>query len=331
MVRTNTVIGPGGDAALVRLKETGQALAMSTAGNGRYCFLDPRRGARLAVAESARNVSATGAAPIGGTNCLNFGNPEKPGTMWQFVEALEGMSEACEALDIPITGGNVSFYNETEGRPIYPTPVIGVVGLLEDVARHATIGWRKPGSSIIILGGVLTGQEAPLAPFGASQYAQTIVGSLWGTAPWVDLVYEKQVQACCRRLIAAGLLRSAHDLSDGGLGVALAESCMRENMGAKIELNFTDEGRLLLFAEDPSRIMVTVEETDLARVGEIVSEYNIRASTVGRTGGATLDLAWQGQRLFQIPVAQLRAAYETSLAQAVEAIDGSGGPVNASN
>ena len=330
MVRTNTVIGPGGDAALLRLKETGQALAMSVSGNGRYCFLDPRRGARLAVAESARNVSATGAWPIGATNCLNFGNPEKPAILWQFVEAVEGMAEACEALSIPITGGNVSFYNETEGRAIYPTPVVGVVGLLENVDRHATIGWRQPGRTIIVLGGVLTGKEDPLPPFGAAQYAQTILGALWGTPPWVDLVYESRVQACCRKLIAEGLIGSAHDLSDGGLGVALAECSMAANTGAKIELNFADDPRFLLFAEDPSRILVTAEETALPQIDRIVSEYNIRASALGLTGGATLDVSWQGQRLFQIPVAPLRSAYEAPLPQAVEVVHGPDGTASPS-
>ncbi|MBI3934769.1 MAG: phosphoribosylformylglycinamidine synthase subunit PurL [Acidobacteria bacterium] len=322
MVRTNTVIGPGGDAALLRLKETGQGLVMSVGGNGRYCFLDPRRGARLAVAESARNVSTAGATPIGATNCLNFGNPEKPTILWQFVEAVEGMAEACEALSIPITGGNVSFYNETDGQAIYPTPVVGVVGLLEKAEQHAGIGWRQPGRSIIVLGGVLTGQEDPLPPFGASQYAQAILGTLWGIPPWVDLGYEYRVQACCRKLIAEGLIRSAHDLSDGGLGVAVAECSIADNMGAKIDLNFADDPRLLLFAEDPSRILATAEETDLARVDKIISEYNIRAGVIGLTGGATLDVSWQGQRLFQIAVAQLRSCYETPLAQAVESVTG---------
>ena len=324
-VRTNTVIGPGGDAALLRLKETGQALAMSVGGNGRYCYLDPRRGARLAVAEGARNVSVTGASPIGATNCLNFGNPEKPTILWQFVEAVEGMAEACEALSIPITGGNVSFYNETDGEAIYPTPVVGVVGLLEQSDRHAEIGWRQPGRSIIVLGGVLTGQEAPLPAFGSSQYAQTILGALWGLPPWVDLGYESRVQACCRKLIAAGLVRSSHDLSDGGLGVALAECCMRENVGAKIELNFTDDPRLLLFAEDPSRILVTAEETELPQIDQMISQYNIRGAAIGLTGGATLDVTWQGQRQFQISVAQLRAAYEASLPKAMEPLPGSNG------
>jgi phosphoribosylformylglycinamidine synthase len=324
-VRTNTVIGPGGDAALLRLKETGQALAMSVAGNGRYCFLDPQRGARLAVAEAARNVSATGAFPIGATNCLNFGNPEKPTIMWQFVQAVEGMATACEALSIPITGGNVSFYNETDGEAIYPTPVVGVVGLLEHVAHHVSTGWQQPGLSVIVLGGVLTGQEAPLTPFGSSQYAQTVLGSLWGLPPFVDLAYESRVQACCRQLISEGLVRSSHDLSDGGLGVALAESCLKASIGTKIELNFNDDPRLLLFAEDPSRILVTVQDTALSQIDQIISHYNIRGAVIGVTGGDTLDVSWQQERLFQIPVAQLRASYESALPKALDIVAGSNG------
>jgi phosphoribosylformylglycinamidine synthase len=319
MVRTNTVIGPGGDAALVRLKETGQALAMSVDGNGRYCLLDPRRGARMIVAEAARNVSATGAVPIGATNCLNFGNPERPSILWQFVEVIEGMAEACRALEIPITGGNVSFYNETDGRAIDPTPVVGVVGLLQKSECFARIGFRQEGRRIIVLGGVLTIREDPPICFGSSQYAQTVLGTSWGIPPWVDLEYEGRVQACCRHLIAEALAESAHDLSDGGLAVALAESCMAGGQGATVDLNWTGDPRLLLFAEDPSRILMSVAEKDLSKVDRLVSEYNIRAVVLGTTGGAALSLSHQGEALFKIPVSALRSRYETALEQALEA------------
>jgi phosphoribosylformylglycinamidine synthase len=323
MVRTNTVIGPGGDAALVRLKETGQALAMSVSGNGRYCYLDPRRGARLAVAESARNVSATGATPIGGTNCLNFGSPEKPTILWQFIEAIEGMRDACEALGIPITGGNVSFYNETGGRAIYPTPVVGVVGLLEKAEQHVKPAFRHPGRTLIVLGGVLTGEEEPWTAFGSSQYAQKILGNLWGVPPWVDLGYEARVQACCRRLVAEGLIESTHDLSDGGLGVALAECVMASGIGADVKLNFGDDPRLLLFSEDPSRILVTAAEKDLPLIDRIISEYNIRAAAVGTTGGATLDVSRQGTQLFRLSLATMRSRYDAALSNAVDAVSAS--------
>jgi phosphoribosylformylglycinamidine synthase len=314
------VIGPGGDAALVRLKETGQALAMSVDGNGRFCMLDPRRGARMIVAEASRNVSATGAVPIGATNCLNFGNPERPSILWQFAEVIDGMAEACRALEIPITGGNVSFYNETEGRAIDPTPVVGVVGLLQKSDCFARIGFRREGRRIIVLGGVVTIREDPLISFGSSQYAQTVLGTSWGIPPWVDLEYEKRVQACCRHLIADALVDSAHDLSDGGLAVALAESCMAGGQGASVNLTPNGDPRLLLFAEDPSRILMSVGEKDLEKVGRVVSEYNIETVVLGTTGGATLSLSHQGEALFEVPVSVLRSHYEAALEQALEAV-----------
>ena len=318
MVRTNTVIGPGGDAALLRIKETGQALAMAVDGNGRFCFLDPRRGARLAVAESARNVSVTGAEPLAATNCLNFGNPEKPATMWQFREVVEGMTEACEALSIPITGGNVSFYNETEGRPVYPTPVVGVVGLLQSAERHARPEFRNEGRSILVLGGAEPSVAEFPRTFGSSQYAQTVLSSLWGLPPAVDLDQERRVQACCRRLIAEGLAESAHDISDGGLAVALAECCFGRNLGAAVNLAVAADARRLLFAENPSRILVSVPGNSVAEVQRIAAEYDIRADVIGTTGGTTLKVSQQGQGLFEIPVSSLRLPYETALAAAVE-------------
>jgi len=318
MVRTNTVIGPGGDAALLRLKETGQGLAMAVDGNGRYCFLDPRRGAQLAVAESARNVSVTGAEPLAATNCLNFGNPEKPPVMGQFREVIEGMAEACEALAVPITGGNVSFYNETEGQAIYPTPVVGVVGVLENIARRCAPAFQNSGRSILLLG------RSPLSPgefaitFGSSQYAQTILGTLWGLPPAINLDLEKRVQACCRRLIAEGLAESAHDASDGGLAVTLAECCLGRGIGAAVELPSGADRREWLFAEDPSRILLSVAGNWIADAKRIAGEYNIAVESIGTTGGTTLRVSQEGRVLFDIPVASLRLPYETGFEQAVE-------------
>ena len=318
MVRTNTVIAPGGDAALLRLKETGQGLAMAVDGNGRYCFLDPRRGARLAVAESTRNVSVTGAEPLAATNCLNFGNPEKPEIMWQFREVIEGMAEACEALAVPITGGNVSFYNETEGQPIYPTPVVGVVGLLENAALHCTPPFKNEGRSILLLGGAPASREEFAITFGSSQYAQTNLGMLWGLPPGVNLDSERSVQACCRRLIAAGLAESAHDLSDGGLAVAVAECSLGRGVGAAVNIPSGGDPRAWLFAEDPSRILVSVPGNLLADAKRIAGEYNVAAEIIGTTGGAALTV-WQGGRvLFDIPIASLRIPYETGFERAVE-------------
>ncbi|MBI3896338.1 MAG: phosphoribosylformylglycinamidine synthase subunit PurL [Acidobacteria bacterium] len=320
MVRTNTVIRPGGDAALLQIKETGQGLAMSLDGNGRYCLLDPHRGARLAVAEGARNVSVTGARPLAATNCLNFGNPEKPETMWQFHEVVEGMAEACNALSIPITGGNVSFYNETDGKSIYPTPVIGVVGLLEQVENHATVAFQNEGRAILVLGTTQSSPDDFPITFGSSQYAQTILGALWGLPPSIDLEYEGRVQACCRQLIAEGLVESAHDISDGGLAVALAECCFGKGIGAIVEIPSEEDARQSLFAEDPSRILITVAEDRLAEISRIAGEYSIRAEKIGTTGNKILIVYQRGRVLLEVPIRQLQLPYETVLEMAVEKI-----------
>ena len=320
MVRTNTVIGPGADAALLRVKETSQGLSMSLDGNGRYCFLDPRRGARLAVAESARNVSVTGARPLAATNCLNFGNPEKPAILWQFREVVEGIAEACEALSVPITGGNVSFYNETEGQAIYPTPVLGVVGVLENIERHATLSFKNSGREIWLLGKAQAAGSEFQRVFGSSQYAQTILGALWGLPPAVDLDYERRVQACCRRIIAEGLVESAHDISEGGLAVAMAECCLAGNIGATVNLPSSGDPLGLLFAEDPSRIVVSVPVNSLAEVSRIASEYGVTAEAIGTTGGSTLKVFRQGKVFWEASLSLLRHPFETALEQALEKI-----------
>ena len=322
MVRTNTVIGPGGDAALLRLKETGQGLAMSLDGNGRWCWLDPRRGARLAVAEAARNVSVTGAQPLGATNCLNFGNPERPAIMWQFHEAVEGIAEACEALSIPITGGNVSFYNETDGRPIYPTPVIGVVGLLAKAERHATVPFKNSDRAILLLSGPAaanSGKDFPIT-FGSSQYALSVLGSVWGLPPAVDLDSEARVQACCRRLVAEGLVESAHDISDGGLAVALAECCIGAGIGAALDMPAAADPLRWLFAEDPSRILVTVGQNQVAEALRLAAEYNLVVETIGSTGGDNFTVSLSELTVLEVSVSDLRLSYETALEQAVEKV-----------
>ena len=220
-VRTNTIAGPGSDCAIVRVKETDQSIAMSLDGNGRYCYLSPREGARLNVAEACRNLATAGAVPIAATNNLNFGNPERPEIMAQLVEAIEGMAEACAFFETPITGGNVSLYNETLGEAIYPTPVIGIVGLLK-TAQPIPLHFQNPGRDIILLGGY--GHADPVR-FGSSQYAKTIMKRLWGMPPALDMDYEKRVHDAMRDVHSNGLAESAHDVSDGGLAVTLAECC----------------------------------------------------------------------------------------------------------
>ena len=237
MVRTNTIVVPGAaDAAVVRLKGTRRALALSTDGNGRWCALDPRVGAMHAVAEAARNVAAVGARPWAATNCLNFGNPEKPEVMWQFSEAVDGIAEACRALAIPITGGNVSFYNDTLGKSIDPTPILGVLGVLEDASRGLTMAFRAEGDAIVLLDGrgdarlrepaerlraVETAKRC--ANSSSSEYARTVAGVVGGAPPAIDLAAESRLIEALVALAAEGLLASAHDVSDGGIAMALAE------------------------------------------------------------------------------------------------------------
>jgi phosphoribosylformylglycinamidine synthase len=226
MVQTNTVEAPGaGDAGVIRIKGSQRGLAMALDGNGRWCYLDPQLGAMHAVAEAARNVVCAGATPAGATNCLNFGNPEKPETMWQFSKVVDGITKACEELDIPITGGNVSFYNETLGEGIYPTPVLGVVGILDDVHKAVFPHFREPGRAVVLLraseSGDLTDAESE---FGSSEYATEVLRALWGFPPALELKREAALQKAIVEMIQAGLVDSAHDCSEGGIAVTLAES-----------------------------------------------------------------------------------------------------------
>ena len=259
-VRTNTLTIPEQtDAAIVRVKETGTSVAMSLDGNGRYTYLSPREGAQLAVAECCRNLSVVGALPVAATNCLNFGNPERPEIMAQLVEAIEGMSDACRFFDTPITGGNVSLYNETLGEGIYPTPVIGIVGLMK-TAAPVTIPFKHAGRSVILLGGAGTCDDVR---FGSTQYAKEIEKQLWGLPPALDLDREKRVQEAIREIVAAGLAESAHDLSDGGLAVALAECCFGPaEIGAQIDLDSDLRPEVLAFHEGPSRILISTAHAE---------------------------------------------------------------------
>src|SRR5262245_55434897 len=252
-VRTNTLAGPGSDAAVVRVKGTAKALAISLDGNGRYCWLDPYEGARLAVAEACRNVAAAGAVPLGATNCLNFGNPEKPEIMGQLVTAIRGIGDACRALEAPITGGNVSLYNETDGRAIHPTPIIGVVGLLEDARKALRRSFETEGAHVLLLG--TTGPDV-----GGSEYLKVLHGRVAGRPPHLSLDDEKRLYAAVLEASRARLLRSAHDTSDGGLAVALAECCFAgEEPGVGGLFDIAAAGLtpdVLLFAETPSRMIV---------------------------------------------------------------------------
>jgi phosphoribosylformylglycinamidine synthase subunit PurL len=305
-VRTNTLTIPEQtDAAIVRVKETGTSIAMSLDGNGRYTYLSPREGAQLAVAECCRNLSVVGALPVAATNCLNFGNPERPEIMAQLVEAIEGMSDACRFFDTPITGGNVSLYNETLGEGIYPTPVIGIVGLMK-TAAPVTIPFKNAGRSVVLLGGAGTCDEVR---FGGTQYAKEIEQQLWGLPPALDLDREKRVQQAVREIVAAGLAESAHDLSDGGLAVALAECCFGvAEIGALIDLDSDLRPEVLAFHEAPSRILISTAHAK--QVVAIAEKHGVPSPVVGVTIERGMEIRQRGNTLGSWDIAALRAAYE---------------------
>ncbi len=276
-VRTNTMQGPGGDGAIIRIKGTDKALAISTDCNGRYVYLNPRMGGQIAVAESARNVVCSGAEPLAITNCLNFGNPNDPEVYWQFKEAVTGMGEMCRALDTPVTGGNVSFYNETAESAVYPTPVIGMVGVLDNINQCTTIDYKDEGDFIVTLG-ALNGS------LGASEYLKTIHGKVEGPIPHLNIELEMSVQRLCLEGIKQGIIKSAHDLSDGGLAVNIAESIMasKNNLGAEIHINRKLRDDEILFGECQSLIVVTISEESLHDLVILAQKDDVHTETIGR-------------------------------------------------
>jgi phosphoribosylformylglycinamidine synthase subunit PurL len=320
MVQTNTVEAPGaGDAGVIRIKGSQRGLAMSLDGNGRWCYLDPKLGAMHAVAEAARKVACSGATPVGATNCLNFGNPEKPHIMWQFSETIDGITKACEELDIPITGGNVSFYNETLGEGIYPTPVLGVVGIVEDVHKTVKMHFAAPGSTIVLLRATEPGDITDAkTEFGSSEYAKEILGTLWGYPPELDLEKEATLQKAIIALIADGLIESAHDCSDGGLAVALAEKAFPKSVGARVNLASGGlPAEYVLFGEDASRILISCDPANVRRIKQAVEKYAVSADVIGETTSDKLEITLDGQLVVSAPVSDLREAYETGLESAL--------------
>jgi phosphoribosylformylglycinamidine synthase len=314
MVRTNTINFPGLGAGVVRIKGTDRALAMSLDGNGRYCYLDPYLGAMLAVAEAARNVACSGARPVGATNCLNFGNPERPGIMWQFERAVAGIGEACRALDVPITGGNVSLYNETDGKAIYPTPTIGVVGLLEHADRVLARRFRESGDAIVLLG-------EPKSELGGSEYLKVIYETVKGLPPELDLDHERALQRVVISLAGDGLIRSAHDCSDGGLAITVAESCFDTGgIGAEVSIpgaSVVSDRELneaaALFGESASRIVVSVAPDCLTRVLEQAAATNVAARVIGQTGGNRLRVAVDGRVVVDLAIDEAERAWSGAL------------------
>ena len=303
MVRTCTVQGPGGDAAVIRLRESGKALALAVDGNGRHTYLDPYRGGMMAVAEATRNVSCTGAEPVGITDCLNFGNPEKPEIYWQFRQAVEGMAEACRVLGVPVVGGNVSFYNEVEGEAIYPTPVVGAVGLLDSPLKSCAAGLRRAGDLLALLG---PGETS----LGGSQYLKSCCGRVAGRPAKLDLETEKSIQILLRRLIGEELLSSAHDLSDGGLAVAAAESCLGGGWGAEIDAGREGNPLPELFGEGPSRILVSFDPKNRDRLFALAGEEKVDLREIGAVAGDALIIRHGGDIIIKLTLSDLKKVYE---------------------
>jgi len=309
-VRTNTIAGPGAEAAIVRIKETGTSVAISLDGNGRYCYLNPREGAKLAVAECCRNLATSGAVPVAATNNLNFGNPERPEIMAQLVEAIEGIAEACVFFETPITGGNVSLYNETLGEGIYPTPVLGIVGTLK-TAAPVTIPFKHAGRAVMLVGGMGACNDLD---FGGTQYAKSILKQLWGQPPALDMDYEKRVHDAIREILAEDLAESAHDLSDGGLAVALAEcSFGPAGIGAQLDIDSDLRPEFLAFHEAPSRILISTANANTKRVAAIAEKHNVAAPVVGVTIDKGIEIRQRSMTLGSWEIAALKHSYDTAL------------------
>ncbi len=318
-VGTNTIAQPGMSAAVVRVKETRRALAVSVDGNGRFGYLDPYTGAMLAVAEACRNVACAGGEPIGATNNLNFGNPERPEIMWQIAESVRGIGDACRALSVPITGGNVSLYNETEGRAIYPTPVLGVVGLLDDASKTTTRCFKREGAAVLLLGD-------NLGEIGGSEYLATLHGRVAGRPPGIDLRREAALQSLIITLIRDGVVDSAHDCSEGGLAVALAECTFDAgDIGLTANLARAGGDRLsgpsspefavnaTLFGESASRVVVSVARDRVEAVLSAATAAGVTAVEIGTTGGDRIQIGVDGKHEIDSTVAAAEQAWATAI------------------
>ncbi len=335
MVQTNTMQYPGAaDAAVVRVKGTNRALALSTDCNGRWCFLNPREGAKAAVAEAARNVACTGARPIAATNCLNFGSPEKPEVMWQFSEVIDGIAEACAALGTPITGGNVSFYNETLGKSIYPTPTIGILGLIEDQSCAAGMAFRAAGDAIVLLDGSAQEAASPeriQSEFASCEYAKSVLGVVGGTPPAVDLAAEKRLIECLLALTGESAIASAHDVSDGGMAVALAECCFAaqasdqqspRTLGATVaagaDLGVRPPDEVIVFGERGARAVVSCAPEKLAQVLALAARYNVSAQKIGAVNSSgTFHIEVNGAAILDSSLSSLQEAWATAVERAL--------------
>jgi phosphoribosylformylglycinamidine (FGAM) synthase-like enzyme len=303
---------PGMGAGVVRVKGTKRALALSTDCNGRFVYLDPSLGAQLAVAEAARNVACAGGEPIGATNCLNFGNPQKPEIMWQFAKAVEGLGAACRALEIPITGGNVSLYNETDGKGVLPTPVIGVVGLIENAERVTARVFRAAGDVVILLG-------ESHDELGGSEYLSVMHDLLAGRPPALDLVREKALQRVLVDGVASGMIRSAHDCSEGGLALTLAESCFDSGLGVDVSVSAVSSTEgfgdiATLFGESASRVVVSADPGRADELVRAASVAGVPARPIGVVGGDRIRVAIDGRVTIDESLSEAERIWSTAIA-----------------
>ena len=310
-VQTNTLQPPGGDAAVLRIKGTGKAIALTTDGNGRYCYLDPVAGGAIAVAEACRNLACVGAEPLALTDCLNFGNPERSEVYYQLEGCIEGMARACEAFGVPVISGNVSLYNETRGEAVWPTPVVGALGLLDDAEQSCAIAFRTPGSEVVLLGAAEVSGDA--SALSGSAYLEALHGVVAGI-PSIDLDMEGRVQRLCRRAVREGLLESAHDCADGGLAVALAESCIAGGMGLRGTAALSGRWDAALFGEAQSRIVVSLAANAMPALERLAAEEGVPWVRLGTTGGEALVVPG----LLDLPLDALEDAWRFGLERAVE-------------
>ncbi|MFH1087822.1 MAG: AIR synthase related protein, partial [Chloroflexota bacterium] len=302
-VMDNSVVLPGSDAAVIRVKETGKGLALSADGNGRYCYLNPRTGAAIAVAEAARNVACSGAQPIALTDCLNLGNPERDDVFYQLKEVVKGIAWACRRLKIPVISGNVSLYNETGGRAIYPTPVIGMLGLMDDARRHCTSGFKSQGDLVFLLGDA----EPRL---DGSEYLEVAQGVVRGN-PAIDLELERRVQQACIEAVKLGVLQSAHDCSDGGLAVALAESAIQGGLGFSGRVPANGRRDAALFGESQSRIVVSLAPEKASKLTELAGKWQVSLTPLGRAGGDRFAI----EGCLDLPLSEITRVWRDSLAE----------------
>ena len=309
-VQTNILVGPGADAAIVRIRGTAKAIAICTDGNGRYCYLDPYKGGAIAVAEACRNLSCVGATPLAITDCLNFGNPERPEVYYQLEWCIRGMARACRVLGVPVVSGNVSLYNEAQGEAVYPTPVVGALGLLEDSRLYVTPEFKGQDDLVVLIGASsIAGKPSDLA---GSEYLETILGRVQGR-PSIDLRLEAGVQKVCRTLIGQGVVHSAHDCSDGGLAVALAECCIPSGIGFTASAALKGRWDAALFGEAQSRILVSLASQELPRLQETAIAENVPVVVLGATGGHRLKMG----DLFDLPLADVEDAWSHGLERAM--------------